>query len=46
MRLSARIICIEACSMLFAATCGEALAGGFGIKQSAYSGAGLQFPWH
>ncbi len=38
MRLSARIVCIEACLMmaLFAATCGEALAGGFGIEQSAY----------
>jgi long-chain fatty acid transport protein len=36
MRLSARIICIEACLMLFATTCGEALAGGFGIEQSAY----------
>ena len=36
MRLSARIICIEACLMLFAATCGEAFAGGFGIEQSAY----------
>ena len=36
MRLSARIICIEACLMLFATTCGEALAGGFGIEQSTY----------
>ena len=38
MRLSARIVCIEACLMtaLFAATCGKALAGGFGIEQSAY----------
>ncbi len=38
MRLSARIVCIEACLMmaLFGATCGEALAGGFGIEQSAY----------
>ena len=38
MRLSARIVCIEACLMmaLFGATRGEALAGGFGIEQSAY----------
>ena len=36
MRLSARFICIQACLMLFAATSGEALAGRFGIEQSAY----------
>jgi hypothetical protein len=30
------MIYIQACLMLFAATCGEALAGGFGIEQSTY----------
>lgn len=37
MRLSARIVAIQACLLaLIAASCGEALAGGFGIEQSAY----------
>jgi long-chain fatty acid transport protein len=37
MRLSARIVSIEACAMaLFAATSGAVFAGGFGIEQSAF----------